>query len=389
MTNVIRHRPDQGESYIEERFREKWEKMSYNIILDQEFDVQTKVQRRRIDFAHQPTKTAIELDGYEYHAKDPEKYAKSLQRQRELVAIGWHVLAFSGSEINQDITKFVKEAHEIIADKISQQLQVQTPPLKGPTITVNQQAAIPPTYATTSSATKAITPSTQAPHIIPSKPVIKTTQNIPTRPPSQAIPPLQVQPANRPQTTPSYPSSYLSPVVPHYSSQSSTYATPPPSPYAQPVQQPVPYSYSPYAGSLYTWESPIMPMQQSSRPLLQKRKYGLWWALLFGVIAGVFEVLLARNSAFMGHVFGPILTLIILCTNPIVPGFIVSRLALYKRTGTIAGAIAGITYGVTLSFTLHQTIVANVAGTIIYMAVAALLAFIGARLATLGRSKAR
>jgi len=124
MMNVIRHRLDLKESPLEIRFRKAWESRSYHIILDQEFLVDTSQGRRRIDFAHQSTKTAIELDGYEYH-KDPEKFTDDRQRQRELLDIGWIVIPFSGSEIMQNISKCVEDSYQYITKRAQSQMTLQ------------------------------------------------------------------------------------------------------------------------------------------------------------------------------------------------------------------------------------------------------------------------
>jgi very-short-patch-repair endonuclease len=63
----------------------------------------------RVDFQVFPpdgtpatTRFAIELDGHEFHEKTREQVARRNERDRILIAAGWQVIRFSGSEFNRD-----------------------------------------------------------------------------------------------------------------------------------------------------------------------------------------------------------------------------------------------------------------------------------------------
>jgi hypothetical protein len=92
-------------SPIEEIFYYEWYRQT-NIILLYQYEVLDK--KYKLDFAHRPSKTAIELDGYEWHSSR-EQFTKDRQRQREIERLGWGFIRFSGSEINTDVGKCVSE----------------------------------------------------------------------------------------------------------------------------------------------------------------------------------------------------------------------------------------------------------------------------------------
>lgn len=118
MMNVIGHRPKE-ESELAGRFRTTWERMAYDIILNQEYSVGiiSQDKQRHIDFVHIPTKTAIELQRYDCHCQSGAQFTEDQQRQRELLALGWTVIPFSESEILQDTRKCVEEAYTFIKRK--------------------------------------------------------------------------------------------------------------------------------------------------------------------------------------------------------------------------------------------------------------------------------
>src|SRR5262249_11092649 len=66
------------DSTIEEAFWARWQRTSTIRLIPQH-----PVLGYRIDFAHLPTRIAIELDGYYYHA-DAERFRKDRQRDRAL-----------------------------------------------------------------------------------------------------------------------------------------------------------------------------------------------------------------------------------------------------------------------------------------------------------------
>jgi hypothetical protein len=60
-----------------------------------------------------PQKIAIELDGHDFHERTKEQVAYRNQRDRDLLAAGWKVLHFSGSEIHRRPDECVREAFGI------------------------------------------------------------------------------------------------------------------------------------------------------------------------------------------------------------------------------------------------------------------------------------
>lgn len=60
-------------------------------------DLPLAAERAGVTFA----KIAVELDGHEFHERTPQQVEKRNQRDRELLADGWQVLHFSGTEIHR------------------------------------------------------------------------------------------------------------------------------------------------------------------------------------------------------------------------------------------------------------------------------------------------
>ncbi|UYL93794.1 putative endonuclease [Geobacillus phage vB_GthS_NIIg9.7] len=96
---------------------------AYVMILPQK-EVEYEGNKYRIDIAIEikfMNKThlfAIECDGHEFHEKTKEQALRDKKRQRDLTALGYHVIRFTGSEIWH---KPSKAAHEVIKliDKIT------------------------------------------------------------------------------------------------------------------------------------------------------------------------------------------------------------------------------------------------------------------------------
>lgn len=57
---------------------------------------------------------AIECDGHDFHEKTKEQSTHDRKRERELIAEGYTVIRFSGSEIYQDPSKCASEVFDII-----------------------------------------------------------------------------------------------------------------------------------------------------------------------------------------------------------------------------------------------------------------------------------
>jgi very-short-patch-repair endonuclease len=99
---------DVFDSTIEAIFAEAWKRTTKLEVVSQHL-----VLGYRLDFAHLPTRTAIELDGYYYHA-DPERFRKDRQRDRALAAQGWRVVRFAGDEVLANVERCVEETIRLI-----------------------------------------------------------------------------------------------------------------------------------------------------------------------------------------------------------------------------------------------------------------------------------
>lgn len=81
---------------------------------------QFKIGKYRVDFliestdGPQPNQVVIELDGHAFHDKDKNQRAYEKARDRFLVANGYRVLHFTGSEVVADPYKVAYEALDII-----------------------------------------------------------------------------------------------------------------------------------------------------------------------------------------------------------------------------------------------------------------------------------
>lgn len=70
----------------------------------------------RLDFAFEcdGKRVAVECDGHEFHERTKEQAARDKARDRSLVAAGWQVLRFTGSEIWADPGKCASEVGAVI-----------------------------------------------------------------------------------------------------------------------------------------------------------------------------------------------------------------------------------------------------------------------------------
>lgn len=70
----------------------------------------------RLDFAviTPKQKLAIELDGHEFHERTKEQAARDKSRDRALVADGWKVLRFTGSEVWRDVGACISELQNLL-----------------------------------------------------------------------------------------------------------------------------------------------------------------------------------------------------------------------------------------------------------------------------------
>lgn len=81
---------------------------------------QFKIGKYRVDFliqytdGPQPNQVVIELDGHAFHDKDKAQRAYEKGRDRHLVAAGYRVLHYTGSEVVADPYRVAYEALDII-----------------------------------------------------------------------------------------------------------------------------------------------------------------------------------------------------------------------------------------------------------------------------------
>lgn len=68
-----------------------------------EHPAQVPGRKFRIDIAFLNERLAVEMDGWQYHAKHLEDFKRDRRRQNLLVTHGWRVLRFTAADIHQDI----------------------------------------------------------------------------------------------------------------------------------------------------------------------------------------------------------------------------------------------------------------------------------------------
>lgn len=68
-----------------------------------EYPAQVPGRKFRIDIAFLSEGLAVEMDGWQYHAKYLEDFKRDRRRQNLLVTHGWRVLRFTAADIHQDL----------------------------------------------------------------------------------------------------------------------------------------------------------------------------------------------------------------------------------------------------------------------------------------------
>ena len=96
------------DSPLEKLFAEEWVNQALHLLWPLGYQHPIKGGAYRLDFAYEPVMLGIELDGYTYHS-DRDAFTKDRQRQREIEAMGWSIIRFSGDELRQDIAGCVRE----------------------------------------------------------------------------------------------------------------------------------------------------------------------------------------------------------------------------------------------------------------------------------------
>ena len=69
-----------------------------------------------VDFMGKTYRFAIECDGHEFHEKTKEQALRDKKRQRDLTALGYHVIRFTGSEIWHKPSEAAWEAIHLIEE---------------------------------------------------------------------------------------------------------------------------------------------------------------------------------------------------------------------------------------------------------------------------------
>lgn len=101
--------PETFESPLEAMFAEEWRTQSLHLLYPLVSQHAVKNGAYRLDFAFPRLELGIELDGYTYHS-DREAFNNDRRRQREIEALGWRIIRFSGDELRHDIAACVREA---------------------------------------------------------------------------------------------------------------------------------------------------------------------------------------------------------------------------------------------------------------------------------------
>lgn len=101
--------PETFDSPLEAMFAEEWRAQSLHLLYPLISQQPIKNGAYRIDFAFPRYQVGFELDGYTYHS-DRDAFTRDRRRQREIEALGWHIIRFSGDELRQNITACVREA---------------------------------------------------------------------------------------------------------------------------------------------------------------------------------------------------------------------------------------------------------------------------------------
>jgi very-short-patch-repair endonuclease len=97
------------DSPLENDFYLTWHEQALDLLYPLTPQCSVKGGAYRLDFAYPPLQFGIELDGYTYHS-DREAFTQDRKRQREIEALGWRIVRFSGDELRADIVACVRDA---------------------------------------------------------------------------------------------------------------------------------------------------------------------------------------------------------------------------------------------------------------------------------------
>jgi very-short-patch-repair endonuclease len=99
-----------------------WNYAYNHIPLIHQYPIQMVDKTYRLDFAHPATMTAVEIDGFEGHG-NARAIQKDHRRQREIEALGWSFIRFSGLDIKENPLDVAHAVHAKIEER-TQKLNV-------------------------------------------------------------------------------------------------------------------------------------------------------------------------------------------------------------------------------------------------------------------------
>lgn len=73
-----------------------------------ELEQQMQIGKYRVDFAIPSLKIAIETDGHEHHSSRKQR-SRDARQMRELLALGWHCVRYTGTEITESSDACVRD----------------------------------------------------------------------------------------------------------------------------------------------------------------------------------------------------------------------------------------------------------------------------------------
>lgn len=79
--------------------------------------LQYPIGKYRVDFAHLPSKTIIEIDGRRYHT-NKRAFTHDRVRERYLEKQGWRIIHFSADEILTNVDERIAEVSEVIQERM-------------------------------------------------------------------------------------------------------------------------------------------------------------------------------------------------------------------------------------------------------------------------------
>jgi Protein of unknown function (DUF559) len=108
----------QYDSLAERAFLECWQKDNPHTSLTPQYRIQiTENKVYKVNFAHLPTRTIIEIAGFADYNR-PTQITYDYRRQREIEALGWTIIHFSGQQLREDPFSCARDAKAIIQKKL-------------------------------------------------------------------------------------------------------------------------------------------------------------------------------------------------------------------------------------------------------------------------------